>query len=100
MELQSNLQQSSRDKQLLEKQLIDIKEENEQLYRNEERVKRLVSDLEAQKTQTHVIFKENQYNESKVKKCLGELDHLESEIRILKRDKVELDELVVQLKTK
>jgi hypothetical protein len=47
MELQSNLQQSSRDKQLLEKQLIDIKEENEQLYRNEERVKRLVSDLEA-----------------------------------------------------
>ena len=29
IELQSNLQQSSRDKQLLEKQLIDIKEENE-----------------------------------------------------------------------
>lgn len=70
------------------------------MYRNEERVKRLVSDLEAQKTQTHVMFKENQYNEAKVKKCQSELDQMESEIRMLKRDKTELDELVMQLKNK
>ena len=41
------------------------------------------------------MYKENQYNEQKVKKCQNEVDHLESELRMLKRDKTELDELVV-----
>lgn len=72
-----------REKGLLERQLEDLREENDQLYRNEERTKRLITETESLKSKNNIMVKEVLYGDQKLSDLHTSMSRLENENRML-----------------
>ena len=82
---------------MIEKQLEDIESENQQLYRNEERSKRLVQEIKELKSHNQILAKEGSYGDSKISDLQKTIQTLENEVRVSNRNNSELQEQIQKM---
>ena len=80
--MQSDIAALRRDKSLLESQLTDLSSENDQLYRNEERTKRLLSEISELTSKVSILQKEVDHSDTRRKDAQAQMLSLESELRL------------------
>mmetsp|Transcript_24286 Transcript_24286/g.37475 ORF Transcript_24286/g.37475 Transcript_24286/m.37475 type:complete len:128 (-) Transcript_24286:1102-1485(-) len=86
-EAEKQISQAKRERGIAETKLRDIEQENEALYKNEEKIKVLISEKEGLRTQNNILSKEMDYLEQKNKQVLYDISKVESELRCLSREK-------------
>ena len=89
VEKQRELDQSQREKKIMEAQVADVRAENEVLYASEDRVKRLMEDIESMKAQMRVKDREMQMMGERNSAMMDENLALQREFKMKAQDQID-----------